>query len=153
EAMRGLGDDQAMRHAHNPLRFAQYHFNLARILVPPAGIFAGQRRRLDGGQIDELAFGFGNDLVRDNDDVTSFQPNSRGLEAVSDEFREIIARPDFGKSRYADDADLGRLVHDAEVPHQMGRGPTSARSSGFVSARSHQSSGVSRSNAMPGTRG
>src|SRR5687767_13535807 len=137
-----LGDQDAAIHAHYAHGLAEYHLDLAGILVESLGPLKGQRRRLDRCQIDKLPRGFADDLVGDDQNIAVEQRCLAELEAGDDQFEKIVAWVDFGNAIDAVDLDCGC----AHVPVSRKRDMKSTSSE----TKLPRSSGVSRSKARPG---
>ncbi len=69
-AVMGPADDQAALEAKNFGRLTQHHLDLPCVALPRLGELNGLRPRLDGAQVDQLAFGLGHDLLGDHEDIT-----------------------------------------------------------------------------------
>src|SRR5262249_54886016 len=100
-----------------------------------------QRRRFDPTQINNGAFGLGDNLLRHGEDYRAIQPLLLAFRGRADECRQIIAWPHFrqgGKRGYFN-------------AHAVRRNPAT-RPCGARSNSSATSSGVSISNISPGRR-
>ena len=110
--MRGLGDDHAVGHAHDPARLAQDDLDLARVAVPALREGDGFRARLDLGEVDDRALRLADDLLGHDQDVVLAQRQqvraTRG-QRFSDEAGQVVAGDDLAEPRDRDD--LEAITH------------------------------------------
>ena len=107
EAVRRLGDQDAVGHPDDAARLAQDDFDLARIAVPALGERQRFRSRLDRGQVDQRALGLGHDLLGDHQDVVAPErpePRRGKLgQPGRKQPRQVVAGPDLGDPVERDD--------------------------------------------------
>ncbi len=72
ESVFGFSDHDVTVHAHNVGGFVQDDFEQARIAPLLGGDFLGELRCFDRFQIDQSAFGFRDDFLRDHHDIATF---------------------------------------------------------------------------------
>src|ERR1700722_12403325 len=130
-------DDDAAIHLHDAARLSQDQLDQARVFLPLAGPGLGQRRRLHPAQIDESAFGLGNNFLGygQYNSLVDFGAS------VTDERCDIVARPHFGQRRQGSYFE----AHAVRRKDETGQSGVRAKSSAT-------SSGVSMSNISPGRR-
>ena len=89
-------DDQHVRfRAENFPGLTQYELDEPRILQDDARELHSARARLDLCEKHAPAFGFGDDLLRDDEDVTGLECKAVGCERAGEEVREVRAALDF----------------------------------------------------------
>ena len=87
-----LGDNQIRAMPHNAARFREHDLDKARILAGLGRERDGALRRDDARNLDDAAFGFRDDLLRDNDDIAICELDPRRLTCGQRDLREIVAR-------------------------------------------------------------
>ncbi len=106
EAVSGFGDDDAVVHADDSPAFAEDDFGVAGVFFVEGGDFYCEGRGSHVVEVDEAAFGFGDDFLGDDEDVAVFHIKSVGSEGMGNQAAEVVARVDFGDALNADDANF-----------------------------------------------
>src|SRR5215469_4455850 len=136
-----LRNQDATIHFDNAPGLPQDQLDQARIFAPFRCPGLSKRRRFDLTQINNRAFGLGDNLLCHGEDYSRIQPLLLTLRRLADEGRQIIAGPHFrqrGERGYFN-------------AHAVRRNPAT-RTCGARSNSSATSSGVSISNISPGRR-
>ena len=102
-----LDDDDSGYGAQDPGRFPEDEFDQAWILVAFCRQPDGFGPRLDACQVDDPAFRFGDDLLRDDEHVAGAQLEARLTHRFGDQGGKVVARLDFGQARYGLDVQHG----------------------------------------------
>ena len=117
KAVVGFGDEDAVFAANYGAAFAQGQFDDAGVegvLFRPCDGFVGG---LDRGEIDEAAFGFGDDFVFDDQDVAGLEAEAAFAEGLEQFVGEGVAGMDFVGQRNWDQAKfIGRCAREFLSP-------------------------------------
>lgn len=103
-------DDRADAGAQDFVAFLQDQFNDARIFFGLFGEFDGALRRRDRCEIHCPPFGFGNDLLRKDENIVVLKFNFIFLQGVKNNIRQVVAVADEG------DSEEGGEVERHEIP-------------------------------------
>ncbi len=117
-----LGDQHAVRHADDAAGLTQDDLDLARVTVELGGELDGLRARVHSGEVDDRAFGLGDDLLGHDEDVVLAERDGArcSFERVADQAPEIVAKADLGDPVEGEDDDRGDVGRGCGVSRHRG---------------------------------
>src|SRR5207253_2819020 len=160
-AVMGLGDQDALVHAHDSPRLAQNHLDQPWILGESGRHRQRDRRGLDVRELHEPALGLRHDLLADHEQIAGHHGRPLALGGVDDQPRDVVARPYLPDALHADDFVAGHDWSEAHATLPGGR-LSAARSRQLETRRpvsvalrsassAERSSGASTSSPSPGS--
>ena len=105
ETVAGFGDEDGTDLADDALRLPQDELDDSGLFLPALGEVAGEGGGLHGIEVDGAAFGLGDDLGGDDDDVAVGEGYAAGGGRLHDHRSEVITLGDFGQALDGDDGD------------------------------------------------
>ena len=97
EPVVSLGNQHGAHLPDHALRLAQDQLNDGRLFLPLFGVLPRERRHLDGGEVEHLPLGLGDDLGCDNHDIARFNSGAGYRRRGNDHRCEVGAVFDLGR--------------------------------------------------------
>ena len=100
--MSSLHDQMGPPSSHHTFCFTQYDFNMARIFSHRSRDFHGRGRWLNATESDEAAFSFGDDFLRDNQQIAIGELELLALAGIADQLSDGVTKVNFRDAIQAD---------------------------------------------------